>query len=301
MGFYGHITNVQRTSMTFDRIYPNRFTMDEKASNDGVYAGRYVLVEYDQPIDKSFLPRFIQFDGLLYMPPPVRQSYNSEDADPTSPTSYLVKLIPYQINLDIEGDIYNNFVKPDLIGVCSSGDNLGLVYRDDKQTIESVSRLQYFRIGGANNPEKESYNLLYNYKTKKFQLDSACSREPKVGCSYNPVNYEDLMTEDKSNHLLNFNIDASKYPTSRGYDSTVWQKSYVDGKAKYVMIAELNSVVPILDVSADAPTLAPVMPHFDKDSTNIYYKLHMRRCITNEHEQTLEKSCASAIIYSKES
>ena len=84
------------------------------------------------------------------------------------------------------------------------------------------------------------------------------------------------MTEDKSNHLLNFNIDASKYPTSRGYDSTVWQKSYVDGKAKYVMIAELNSVVPILDVSADAPTLAPVMPHFDKDSTNIYYKLHMQ-------------------------
>jgi hypothetical protein len=42
------------------------------------------------------------------------------------------------------------------------------------------------------------------------------------------------------------------------------------------MIAELNSVVPILDVSADAPTLAPIMPHFDKDSTNIYYKLHMQ-------------------------
>ena len=276
MGFYGHITNVQRTSMTFDRIYPNRFTMDERASNDGVYAGRYVLVEYDQPIDKNFLPRFIQFDGLLYMPPPVRQSYNPEDADPTSPTSYLVKLIPYQVNLDIEEDIYNNFVKPDLIGVCSAGDNLGVVYRDDQQTIESVSRLQYFRIGEANNPEKESYNLLYNYKTNKFQLDSASSREPKIGCSYIPVNYENLITEDKSNHLLNFNIDASKYPTSRGYDSTVWQKSYVDGKPKYVMIAELNSVVPILDVTADAPTLAPMMPHFDKDSTNVYYKLHMQ-------------------------
>ena len=65
------------------------------------------------------------------MPPPVRQSYNPEDADPTSPTSYLVKLIPYQVNLDIEGDIYNNFVKPDLIGVCSSGDNLGIVYKND--------------------------------------------------------------------------------------------------------------------------------------------------------------------------
>ena len=276
MGFYGHITNVQRTSMTFDRIYPNRFTMDEKASNDGVYAGRYVLIEYDQPVDQSFLPRMIQFDGLLYAPPPERPTFLPNDADPSSPTSYLVKLQPYQINLDIEGDIQDNWVKPDLIVVCSAGDNLGVVYRDEKQVVESVSRLQYFRIGSANNPEKESYNLLYNYKTHQFQLDSASSREPKTGCSYNAVNYEELMVEDKSNHLLNFNIDASKYPTSRGYDSTVWQKSYVDGKAKYVMIAELNSVVPILDVSADAPTLAPVMPHFDKDSTNIYYKLHMQ-------------------------
>ena len=40
---------------------------------------------------------------------------------------------------------------------------------------------------------------------------------------------------------------------------------------------------------------------FAMKCVTIYYKLHMRRCITNEHEQTLEKSCASAIIYSKES
>ena len=276
MGFYGHITNVQRTSMTFDRIYPNRYTMDEKASNDGVYAGRYVLIEYDQPIDDGFLPRMIQFDGLLYAPPPVRTSYDINDGDPTSPTSYLVKLVPYRINAEQSEDIMNEFIKPDVITVCSAGDNLGVVYRDDVQSVESVSRLQYFRIGKQNNPEKESYNLLYNYKTQKFQLDSGSSREKKIGCSYTEVNYSELVSEDKSNHLLNFNLDASKYPTSRGYDSTVWQKSYIDGQAKYVMIAELNSVVPILDVSADAPTLAPVMPHFDKDSTNIYYKLHMQ-------------------------
>jgi hypothetical protein len=59
MGFYGHITNVQRTSMSFDKIYSNRFTMDESAKNDGVYAGRYVLIEYERPLDKSFLPRVI--------------------------------------------------------------------------------------------------------------------------------------------------------------------------------------------------------------------------------------------------
>lgn len=278
MGFYGHITNVQRTSMSFDRIYPNRFTMDERAGNDGVYAGRYVLVEYDQPLDAGLLPRMIQFDGILYQPPPVRQNYDPNDADPNSAISYLVKLIPYTINIEQQDDVNDTTatLKSDIIVVCSAGDNLGLVYRDEQQIIEPVSRLQYFRVGKINNAEKESYNLLYNYKTQRFQLDAAASREKKIGCAYTEVNYAELISEDKSNHLLNFNVDASKYPTSRGYDSTVWQKTYIDGSAKYVMIAELNSVVPILDVSADAPTLAPVMPHFDKDSTNIYYKLHMQ-------------------------
>ena len=42
------------------------------------------------------------------------------------------------------------------------------------------------------------------------------------------------------------------------------------------MIAELNTVVPTFDIVPDAPTLAPVMPHFDQDSSNIYYKLHMQ-------------------------
>ena len=46
MGFYGHISNIQKTSMTFDRIYSNRTAMDKAVAGDGVYAGRYVLVEY---------------------------------------------------------------------------------------------------------------------------------------------------------------------------------------------------------------------------------------------------------------
>ena len=40
------------------------------------------------------------------------------------------------------------------------------------------------------------------------------------------------------------------------------------------MVAELNTVVPTFDISADAPTLLPITPHFDTDSTNVYYKLH---------------------------
>lgn len=281
MGFYGHITNVQRTSMSFDRIYPNRYTMDASVKNDGVYAGRYVLVEYERPIDKSFLPRVIQFDGILYQPPPERQSYDPENGDFTTPTSYLVELKPYTVNLEADppqaDDVVETFLRPKAIVVCSVNDNVGVKYDlEDNILVDSVSKLQYFRIAEGNNAEKETYNLLYNYKEKKFQLDPVASRKRVIGCAYTEANYNDLISPDDSNYLLNFNVDNSKYTTARGYDSTVWQKTYVSGQPKYVMIAELNSVVPILDVSADAPTLAPIMPHFDKDSTNIYYKLHMQ-------------------------
>ena len=40
------------------------------------------------------------------------------------------------------------------------------------------------------------------------------------------------------------------------------------------MIAELNSVVPTFGISADAPSMVPITPHFDKRSTNTYYNLH---------------------------
>ena len=77
-------------------------------------------------------------------------------------------------------------------------------------------------------------------------------------------------------YVINYTIDRTYYGTSRGYDSTVWQKVFENGRDKYVMIAELNSVVPTFDVEADAPTQVPLTPHFDPDSTNVYYKLHVQ-------------------------
>jgi hypothetical protein len=83
-----------------------------------------------------------------------------------------------------------------------------------------------------------------------------------------------LISAGESNYTKNYNIDTGVYGEGRGYDSTVWQKVYTQGTEKYVMIAELNSVVPTFDITADAPTMNPITPHFDADSTNVYYKLH---------------------------
>lgn len=47
MSFYGNISNAGKTQMSFDRVYPNRKIMEENAQTDGVFVGRFVLVEYD--------------------------------------------------------------------------------------------------------------------------------------------------------------------------------------------------------------------------------------------------------------
>lgn len=53
MAFYGRVTNESKTSMTFDRVYPNRAIMDASAKNDGVFSGRFVLVEYNTPVREA--------------------------------------------------------------------------------------------------------------------------------------------------------------------------------------------------------------------------------------------------------
>ena len=274
MGFYGHISNIQKTSMTFDRIYSNRTAMDKAVAGDGVYAGRYVLVEYNSPLDITLLAGVVSFDGMLYSPPPQKTDWVADNPD-----TYLVKLVPLKTGPDLSENIMNGHIKSGIIAVCSSDFNLGIVQNEaGEKHIATAAQTQFFKILDSDTT-KMSYNLLYNYKDQRFELDVGSTKETKTGCSYIEVSYSSITTDTDSadaNYSINFNIDLETYKTPRGYDSTVWQKTYADGRPKYVMIAELNSVVPVIDVTADAPTLAPVMPHFDQDSSNIYYKLHMQ-------------------------
>ena len=66
MGFYGNITNTSKTTFSFDLIYPSRSEMDSQANKDGVFLGRYVLVDYgEDPIKGYFNPK----DSLFYHTP----------------------------------------------------------------------------------------------------------------------------------------------------------------------------------------------------------------------------------------
>lgn len=216
MGFYGNITNTSNTTFNFDRIYPNRLEMDANVNNDGIFIGRYVLVEYDQ--DAAY--PIIYTDGNKFYSSPNKEKATQIKFE-TSDGFFMNEIGQVQ---DIETDNNGNLIK--------------------------VNSIKFYQCIGE---DSEGYAI--------FKL------------------FTSVNTDNK--YIQNFAIDEKEFGNStfKGYDSTVWMKSSVtasDGKliAKYVNIADLNSVVPTFDIAADAPTMTPITPHFDSDSTNVYYKLH---------------------------
>lgn len=229
MGFYGNITNTNKTQFTFDRSYPNRAIMEERIAVDSIYLGRYVLVEYDLDTHDTldtFLRVFYRKSG-------------SDDEFFTSPT------------------------------------------------FEEETRVKWTDKAAANNPHRGEGNAVVTDQI--IYVEIPVTPEENIRDTqqifYKCINSKDSsvvgdtaiferVVNNETPYTTNYNIDVSRYGQGRGYDSTVWQKVYTNDTEKFVMIAELNSVVPTFDLSADAPTMEPITPHFDADSTNVYYKLH---------------------------
>ena len=220
MGFYGNITNTSKTNFVFDKIYSNRKAMEDNAATDGVFIGRYVLIEYGTKTPDSFIK--------AYGP---------------------------------DGD--------------------GWYYTSQNQELNT-------RILFTDKPAEVSDTMIYTGMvifTTRFETISGTLTEVidkylvcKGGLANSKPRFEETDVETDL-YFYNKNQDAH-YQNSRGYDGTVWTKTSVEENGvaviKYVNIAELNTVVPTFDIAYDAPTLYPITPHFDTDSNNVYYKLHMQ-------------------------
>ena len=63
MSFYGDMTSVSKTHFIFDKIYGNKALMDASAETDGVFAGRFVLVEYGLKPEDSYILAVGQANG----------------------------------------------------------------------------------------------------------------------------------------------------------------------------------------------------------------------------------------------
>lgn len=215
MGFYGNITNTNKTQFTFDKTYPSRSAMDKNAKKDEVYLGRYVLIEYDTAPNGEG----VSFDMYtrLYKD---TNNYFYSSANYESTTR-----IPYTTTVsDLDP---------------SKGEGIGVLQGQIVYIVDNNQKSIFYKCVGRDNGGYAQFELI-----------------------------------DGTYYTINYNEDIKTYGAGRGYDSTVWQKVYTQGTEKYVMIAELNTVVPTFDLQADAPTMEPITPHFDADSTNVYYKLH---------------------------
>lgn len=283
MGFYGNITNTTRTQFSFDATYPSRYEMDTQVANDGVYVGRYVLVEYDKDIKGSLsgIPQVykITTDGLN------KDFALSISAD-------------FIVNEKVDGE--ENEVNPTIIRCITDEDRKNIADGKLKYTDNLIEKGTVLRVPGKLNDDGTPiYNLVANSGThtdpsnpenslsdeywvatgnEQFVItmmtEDEQGRPVKQYTTFTGALWESLGNSSQDSFTLNFTRDKQYYKTSRGYDSTVWQKVLDKGYEKYVMVAELNTIVPTFDITADAPTIVPLRPHFDVDSTNVYYKLH---------------------------
>ena len=120
-------------------------------------------------------------------------------------------------------------------------------------------------------------NIFYEYKNSTFTL----------------ITSFDTST---SAFAYNYKIDVTKY--GRSYDSTAWIKQFDTNtnSYKYVMVAELNTVVPNLHIAVDAPNTVSKAPYYDSASTNLDYFMHIqapyehRFAISEESDVTLRQN-----------
>ena len=403
MGFYGNITNVNKSTFQFDKTYPNRYTMDMEAKKDGIFVGRYVLVDYDEGSTMaSIVDRLEEEYGIDVGSTNLAIGYKRMILDEAS-GSYTEQLdennqiiiqpsisddpsANYYVftegtenydNYVCEGSVilvigqikiiqkakyslwgeFNTYDKDEkveyenLIYKSVSAGNVGnvpgesgfWVLQDETNSIVTESTLDlnqsnelYQVIKGIrqeidysvaiewdpghdeqavddegntlfdeeNNPilnhipvlyntddlvyvtDEDENKILYrsltdnNGETPGFSENWTQEEWPLLTIYYAVMRLLEKVPDTinpKSKYASNYAFDAMKYSNiGRGWDSTVWQKTYKDGEYQYIMIAELNSVVPTFDITTDAPTETPLKPHYDSDNSNIYYKIHFQ-------------------------
>ena len=168
--------------------------------------------------------------------------------------------------------------------------NRGYYYNGNFYTSinhESATRIKYdATLDGKqfNEASETKYNNAYvgkGWVIYDYTIQNNPNSEIKYYiCTGSSGGYALFIELENSEYVLNYQVDLKNYNEGRGYDSSVWVKTSVeiDDKlvTKYVQIAELNTVVPTFDIAADAPSMGPMTPHFDTDSTNVYYKLHLQ-------------------------
>ena len=289
MSFYGNITNAARNPIIIDRIYPNRLTMEQNQKTDGVFVGRYALVEYDRDFSRDAFRQGTLVDGVGYF----------------GSTMITLKGVDGKDVLALQGIVDSNKITKDILS-----ENKIILVAPGRRIDHTRIDHQYFKIVSweqkyftpASVDEYEEYSegnkdidsvTVYMINNKMAYLDSNAFKDNAIfkidkNHIYNTNDADEIyngtiedeavvwkeFSVDDNAYVANFTTDKNYYGSNRGYDSTVWLKTFTDGVEEYVKIADLNTLTPIMAICGDAPSVIPQSPYEDANNTNAYYKYH---------------------------
>lgn len=243
MSLYGNIAST--APFQFDRIFGSRSEMDQigtpedKFVDDGVYAGRYVLVKYDTKLENAI---------------PVAMLSNDD----------LDRIGELVAGKEVVSDIFKLFQGTEAIKAGSTDPRLipnqiyAAHFAPSNAVLEAkLNRYFFFEFTGE-------YEDQISIAQFKFIQEGKENDENKSKYLY-PIHY----AQDRENYEA---IDQQA--SSKGYDGTIWMKTYVEDnskyKEKYIYIGSLNASMPALKVTPEAPEGGFRLPHLNVTDSDIY-------------------------------
>lgn len=145
MSLYGNVKKVASSTFQFDKIYPNRVEMEAHCKSDGVYAGRYILVEYGQKYVKQ-------------------EVYETQYDENNEPHSVLVARVTdneeyvnnYNADIREYGTVYDSTVWQKIYSFGESGEKYVMVAELNalapKLNLKHIDPLKYSYQEGADEP-----------------------------------------------------------------------------------------------------------------------------------------------------
>ena len=291
MGFYGNITNVNKSTFQFDKTYSNAAEMLINAASDGVFVGRYVLVDYDKDLTPTSILEALQDNAELinewgasnFLPAYKILHWNEssskyEDGSSNGELSINNANHGFYAGLPTVGD--NGEYTLDGLKKYSSED---LAENNFLLVLGHITERTYIEHTGESDQIVTKIDRFLDIKPELWQVILEENKFVRLSETAVSEAYDKLGGNVANRYALNYRIDYNYFNEKsggqnlgRGYDSTVWQKVFRDGVMSYAMIAELNSVVPTFDITVDPPTEPITLPHWDDDTSNLYYNLHVQ-------------------------
>lgn len=264
MSLYGNIKKIGAATFQFDRVYSTRKEMDEAAKTDGVYAGRYVLVEYGERYKNTSPGNSITYINKLnnYLDDAKQEYYDKikdlielqETFSLLTKDNNIIGEDSYYKLLEIFPTVYDRVYT---VGEYSANTRYYIKYNDNYVRFTPLSQEEwetyvlqgnvytrdsfedFFTVNNLNNSLRNLIiddNGSYD-KFKTYFQNKVFSKLNEINAEFSdfyktmagPPAYQDAfknsIIQENSDFRLHERTDLLQYGAT--YDSTVWQKTYI--------------------------------------------------------------------------